>query len=560
VSAAGALDGRLLRRARAVRVLLAADVALGFAASATAIAQASLLAAIVARCFDGEDVGAHLPVALALAFALRGALGWCAVVAGHRAAGRVISDLRRALVARRLSGHPMAADGVTGGEVVAASVQGVDPLGDYFARCVPQAVLAVIAPVAIIAWVAAALDLESAAVMALTLPLVPLFMVLIGRFTAQRTRERWEALAGLSSRFLDALRGLPTLRALNRAEAQAGVLAAAGEQHRRASMGTLRAAFLSGAVLELAATLGVALVAVTAGVRLTEGRLGLQTALTVLVLAPEVYLPLRRLGAEFHAGADGVAVARRMLDLLDAPVEVAPGGRRVAPSPRHVPVRLERVSFTYPGRPGAVVRDLDLELAPCETLALVGPSGAGKSTVAALVLGLLRPGAGRVTAGGVDLAHCRPEAWHARLAWVPQHPVLPAGSVADAIRLGDRTASDARVREAAMLAGADAFVRALPDGYATAVGDGGRPLSPGQLRRVALARAFLRDAALVVLDEPSADLDPVSVAVLAEAVARLGAHRTLLVIAHRPELIASADRVVALGRPADAAPLERAPW
>jgi thiol reductant ABC exporter CydD subunit len=552
------LDARLLRRARAARVLLATDVALGLAATATAIAQASLLAAIVARSFHGEPVGARLLVALALAFALRGALGWWAVLAGHRAAGRVLSDLRLAVARRRLAAHPTAADGVTGGEIVAASVQGIDPLADYFARYLPQAVLACVAPVAIIAWVAV-LDPESAAVMALTLPLVPLFMVLIGRFTAQRTRARWEALAGLSSHFLDALRGLPTLRALNRARAQAGVLAATGERHRRAAMATLRVGFLSGAVLELAATLGVALVAVTAGVRLAGGSLGLQTAVTVLVLAPEVYLPLRRLGAEFHASADGVAVARRMLDLLDAPAEVSPAGRWEPPSPRHAPVRLEHVSFAYPSRAGAVVRELDLELVPGETLALVGDSGAGKSTVAALVLGLLRPTSGRITVGRVDLAACRPEAWHRRLAWVPQHPVLPAGTVADAIRLGDRSASDARVREAAMLAGADAFVRALPDGYATAVGDGGRPLSPGQLRRVALARAFLRDADLVVLDEPTADLDPVSVAVLAEAVARLGAHRTLLVIAHRPELVACADRVVHLRRPGDPATLE-APW
>jgi ABC-type transport system involved in cytochrome bd biosynthesis fused ATPase/permease subunit len=384
-------------------------------------------------------------------------------------------------------------------------------------------------------------------------------MVVIGRFTAQRTRARWEALAGLSSHFLDALRGLPTLVALNRARAQAGVLAAVGERHRRAAMATLRVGFLSGTVLELAATLGVALVAVTAGVRLADGGLGLQTAMTVLVLAPEVYLPLRRLGAEFHAGADGVAVARRMLDLLDAPAEVSPAGRWQPPSPRHAPVRLEDVSFAYPSRPGMVLRGLDLEIAPGETLALVGDSGVGKSTVAALVLGLLRPTGGRVSVGGVDLAACRQAAWHRQLAWVPQHPVLPAGTVADAIRLGDRAASAARVREAAMLAGADAFVSALPDGYATAVGDGGRPLSPGQLRRVALARAFLRDAALVVLDEPAADLDPVSVDVLAEAVARLGADRTLLVIAHRPELVACADRVVCLGRPADPAALE-APW
>jgi ATP-binding cassette subfamily C protein CydD len=327
------------------------------------------------------------------------------------------------------------------------------------------------------------------------------------------------------------------------------VLADVGERHRRATMATLRVSFLSGSVLELAATLGVALVAVTAGVRLVDGGLGLQAGLTVLILAPELYLPLRRLGAEFHASADGLAVADRILTLLDAPAEASLGGFQFPHSPRRVAVRLERVSFSYPARPGLVLDGVDLELAPLETLALVGESGAGKSTLAALVLGLLRPTEGRITVGGVDLAECRAAAWRRHVAWVPQRPALLPATIADNIRLGQAGASDDQVREAAMLAGADAFVQALPYGYATVVGDGGRPLSAGQLRRIALARAFVRDAALVVLDEPTADLDPVSVGVVGEAVARLGTRRTLLVIAHRPELIVYADRVIRLRRP-----------
>jgi ABC-type transport system involved in cytochrome bd biosynthesis fused ATPase/permease subunit len=310
-------------------------------------------------------------------------------------------------------------------------------------------------------------------------------------------------------------------------------------------MGTLRLTFLSGTVLELAATLGVALVAVTVGVRLADGGLGLQAGLTVLVLAPELYLPLRRLGAEYHASADGVAVADRMLALLDAPAAARAGGPRPAPSPAVAPVRLERVAFAYPARPGRVLDGLDLELAPGETVALVGESGAGKSTVAALLLGFLEPTAGRVTVGGVDLAGCRAEDWRALVAWVPQHPALMRASVADNIRIG-RPASDRAVRAAAALAGADAFVGALPSGYATLVGDGGRPLSPGERRRIGLARAFLGDPALVVLDEPTADLDPASVAHVSRAIERLGAGRTVLLIAHRPEVVAHADRIVRL--------------
>jgi ATP-binding cassette, subfamily C, bacterial CydD len=541
-----ALDPRLVRRTRSVRPLLAIDTVLGLATVAFVLLQATLLARIVARAFSGAAPGelrADL-VALALAFACRGALAWAMEVAGRRAAASVLSELRLALVARRLTTQPSVTDGTESGEIAAAAVQGVDALEGYFARYLPQVVLSTLAPLVVVAWVAS-IDLESALVMALTLPLVPVFMWLIGRATEQRTRERWHALRRLSTDFLDVVRGLPTLRSFNRGGAQAQRIAEVSERHRRATMGTLRLTFLSGTVLELAATIGVALVAVTVGVRLVGGGLGLQAGLTVLVLAPELYLPLRRLGAEFHASADGLAVADRMLALLDAPAAACRGGARRAPSPAVAPVRLERVSFSYPTRPGLVLDELDLELAPGETVALVGESGAGKSTVAALLLGLLAPTDGRVTIGGVDLGDCQPAAWRTNVAWVPQRPTLLRGTIADNIRLG-ASASDGAVRAAAALAGADGLIGDLRLGYATVVGDGGRPLSPGERRRIALSRAFLRDAPLVVLDEPTADLDPASVELVARAVQRLGAGRTVLLIAHRAELVAHADRVVRL--------------
>jgi ATP-binding cassette, subfamily C, bacterial CydD len=459
----------------------------------------------------------------------------------------VLSGLRLALAERRLRAQPAALDGTEAGEIAAAAVHGVDPLEAYFARCLPQVVLACVVPVVVLVWVAA-IDLGAAAVMVLTLPLVPVFMWLVGRYTERRSEERWHALRMLSVHFLDVVRGLPTLRAFNRARAQAGELAIAGERYRRATMGTLRIAFLSGTVLELAATLGVAIVAVTVGVRLAVGGLGLEAGLTVLILAPELYLPLRRLGAEYHASADGVAVARRILALLDAPAEAVAGGTIAPSSPAVAPVRLERVSFGYPARPGLVLDEAELELAPGETVALVGASGAGKSTVAALLLGLCRPAAGPVTVGGVDLASCDPELWRWYVAWVPQHPVLFRASVADNIRLGAPGAGDAAVRAAAAQAGAARFVAALPVGFDTLIGDGGRALSAGERRRIAIARAILRDAPLVILDEPTADLDDASAQLIAEAVQRLAPGRTVLLIAHRLELVRRADRVVRLDR------------
>jgi thiol reductant ABC exporter CydD subunit len=542
-----ALDPRLVRRARPVRVLLGVDTLLGVATAVLVLVQATLLARIVARAFHGAPLASVATdlVLLALAFAARGLLAWGFEVAGVCAASEVLSELRLELVERRLRSQPAALDGVEAAEIAAAGVQGAEGLEAYFGRYLPQVVLACVVPVVVLGWVAA-IDLTSALVMLVTLPLVPVFMWLIGRYTEERTRERWRALRLLSTHFLDVVRGLPTLRLLNRGPVQTERIAEVSDGYRRATMGTLRVAFLSGSVLELAATLGVALVAVTIGVRLDDGGLGLQAGLTVLVLAPELYLPLRQLGAQFHASADGLAVAERILALVDAPPEVSTAGTLAPPSPAAGPVRLEGVSFAYPARAGLVLDGLDLELAPGETVALVGESGAGKSTVASLILRLAEPAAGRVTVGGVDLAHCDTAAWRRQLAWVPQLPTVFRGTVAENIRVGRAEAGDDEVRAAAALAGADDFVRALPAGYDTVVGDGGRPLSAGERRRIALARAFLRDAPLVVLDEPTADLDPESAELVGRAVERLRRGRTVLVVAHRPELARRADRVVAL--------------
>jgi thiol reductant ABC exporter CydD subunit len=554
-----ALDARLVRRARPVRVLLGLDVALGIATALLVLVQATLFARIVARAFDGAALGAvGTEIALlALVFALRGAVAWGFEVAGARAATDVLSQLRLDLVARRLRLQPAALDGVEAGELSAVAVQGVDALAAYFGRYLPQVVLACVVPVTVLAWVGA-LDVTSALIMLITLPLVPVFMWLIGRYTEERTRERWTALRLLSTHFLDVVRGLPTLRLLNRSRAQTETIREVSEQYRRATMGTLRVAFLSGSVLELAATLGVALVAVTIGVRLVDGGIGLQAGLTVLVLAPELYLPLRQLGVQFHSSADGIAVAGRLFDLLEAPAEARHRGTVRPPSPSVAAVRLEGVTFRYPSREALVLDGLELELPPGETVALVGASGAGKSTVASLLLGLAAPTAGRVTVGGVDLADCDVDAWRRRLAWVPQHPTIFRGTVADNIRLGREDAGDEEVRTAARLAGADELARRLPCGYDTVVGDGGRPLSAGERRRVALARAFLRDAELVVLDEPTADLDPASVELVVDAVERLRVGRTVLLIAHRPELADRADRVVVLTQGKSAMPTERA--
>jgi ATP-binding cassette, subfamily C, bacterial CydD len=540
------IDPRLARRATAVRAMLAANAALGVVAALLVLAQAVLIATVAARSFGGATLDkVTVPLLLLVAVvAGRAATAWGFETVGRRAATDVLSRLRLELVERRLRDQPAALDGAESAEIATTAVAGAAALETTFARYLPQVVLAVVVPVAVLVLVAA-IDLVSAGVMLLTLPLVPVFMWLIGRYTERRTRERWQALTLLATHFLDVVRGLPTLRAFNRGEAQVERIAEVGDRYRRSTMGTLRIAFLSGAVLELAATLGIALVAVTVGVRLVDGNLGLEPGLTVLVLAPELYLPLRNLAAQFHSSAEGRAAAERLLDLIDTPPATR-SGAAAPPSLRALPVRLECVSFSYPARPGAVLDAVSLELAPGETVALVGPSGAGKSTIAALLLRVLEPTHGRVTVGSVDLASCDSRAWRAQVAWVPQRPTLFRGTVADNIRLGDPATRDERVRAAAALAGADTFIRELPRGYETVVGDGGRPLSAGEVQRIALARAFLRDAPLVILDEPTANLDPESAELVAEAIERLRAGRTVLLAVHRPGLAVLADRVVRL--------------
>ncbi|MEU6735582.1 thiol reductant ABC exporter subunit CydC [Streptomyces physcomitrii] len=609
------IDPRLLRHARATRLFLILLVLLGAAGAGLLIAQATLLAEIVVGAFqDGLSARAlRTPLLLLLAVALgRGAVGWLTELAAHRASAAAKSELRGRLLGHAGQLGPDRIPGQDTGSLVVLATRGVDALDDYFARYLPQLALAVVVPVAVLARIVTE-DWISAAVIAGTLPLIPVFMVLIGWATQSRTDRQWQLLARLSGHFLDVVAGLPTLKVFGRAKAQAESIRRITGDYRRATMRTLRIAFLSSFALELLATLSVALVAVGIGMRLVHGELGLYAGLVILILAPEAYLPLRQVGAQFHAAAEGLSAAENLFAVLETPLPEAGAGalpvggagspsaagpaslsgavppsvagatplpvtgtaslpatgtgslsavgteslpasgtteplpsstRTVAFPPGEL--RCERVTVRYPGRSAPAVEDVSLTVRPGEVVALTGPSGCGKSTLLRVLLGLVRPAEGRVSLAGTDLAGIAPARWHEQIAWVPQHPQLYAGTLAENIRLARPEATEAEVHRALADAGALDFTEALPEGLGTRLGEDGAGLSAGQRQRLALARAFLADRPVLLLDEPTAALDGATEEEIVASIRRLATGRTVLLVVHRPALLALADRVVRL--------------
>ncbi|MEU3445793.1 thiol reductant ABC exporter subunit CydD [Streptomyces thermolilacinus] len=538
------IDPRLLRYARATRLFLLAVVLLGLVGAALVVAQAMLIAEVVVGAFQRgmavDDL--TLPLILLAAVAVgRGLVSWLTELAAHRASAAVKSELRARLLERAAALGPGWLSGQRTGSLVALATRGVDALDDYFARYLPQLGLAVVVPVAVLARIVTE-DWVSAAIIVVTLPLIPVFMVLIGWATQARMDRQWKLLSRLSGHFLDVVAGLPTLKVFGRAKAQAESIRSITAQYRRATLRTLRVAFLSSFALELLSTLSVALVAVGIGMRLVHGSLDLYTGLVILILAPEAYLPLRQVGTQYHAAAEGLSAAEEVFAVLESPVREA--GTEVLPE-GPVRIELDAVTVRHEGRAEPSLDRASLVVEPGETVALTGPSGIGKSTLLDVVLNFTTPDAGTVRAGGVDVAALDPERWRERVAWVPQRPYLFAGTIADNVRLARPGADDDAVRAALREAGAD-FVTGLPDGIGTVLGEDGAGLSAGQRQRLALARAFLADRPVVLLDEPTAALDGATEAAVVEAVRRLAAGRTVLLVVHRPALLEVADRVVAL--------------
>jgi ATP-binding cassette subfamily C protein CydD len=550
------LDPRLLRAARGSRNYIILSATLGVFGAILTAAQALLLATVIAAVASGAGSaapqGARL-VALALVFGARTALGWTTDRYSQRASIRVISELRRNGL-RHLIEIGLEDSGTEASSHWGTLLgPGLDRMENYLSRYLPQLLLtATVTPMllALIWW----LDWIAGVTVLVTLPLVPFFMALVGWATQVAANKRLRSMQVLGDQVLDLIAGLNTLRALGRARAQTRRVSEVGREYQRATMGTLRVAFLSALVLESLTTLSVALVAVGIGLRLVYGELDLETGLAVLILAPEVYLPLRQVGVHYHASVDGLAAADQLFDLLARPVP----GRGSAPAPdlRVGAIEVRGLRLEHPGRDLAAPRDLSFSLAPGQVLALTGPSGSGKSSVLLALLGFLRPAGGEITVGGadgpVDLASLDRTDWWRQISWVPQRPELGPGTIREQVR-GDLPADldeSAALEAAAAASGLDQVLAELPDGWDTLVGQGGHGLSAGQRQRVSLARALLRETPLVILDEPTAHLDAGTEDRVLDALRTLRQQgRTVLLVAHRRALIELADIVIELPDP-----------
>lgn len=553
---------RLLRLAASARGPLALTAAAIVAAAAATIAHTVLAAGIIAGAFiETADVSAgdapdtpgrwfgSMETALLalLAFILVRALAvGLAEGAAQRIATRVKSYLRVAMVAGMINdGRALSSEQT--GELVTTAVDGVEKLDAFYRRFVPQAMTTAVVPVMIVVAVAF-IDPLSAALLAITGPLIPLFMWLLGTMAQQRAREQWVALSLLGGRFLDTLQGLPTLTIFGRAPEAALALEDASEELRHRTMGVLRVAFLSGLVLELAASVSTAVVAASIGVRLVEGWMTFETGLAVLLLTPEFYLPFRQLGQRHHAAMEGTAAAERIFHMIDRTGDASGGAAQTtsAVASGRCTLAIVQLTHAYTGADRRALDRVSATFAPLTLTAVVGESGAGKSTLLHALLRLIEPTAGQMYLNGRAHTTFPAAAWRRHFAFVPQRPRFLHASIADNLRMACADATNADLVEAVRMAHADGFVEALPDKYDTVIDETASTLSGGERQRLAIARALLKGAPILVLDEPTSSVDAGTEAALNDTLMRIRQDRTVIVVTHRLDITRRADQVVTL--------------
>lgn len=552
------LDPRLLKEAWQARVAVISAIFLGVIGGIVGVFQARQVSRVINAVFlqrETLDAVSLVILLILLPIILRFIFNWLGEVCANTAARQIKQDLRQRLFSHIQSLGPAYLHsgengiGVQTGQLVNLATEGIDALDAYFSQYLPQIALAALIPLTILIFVFPT-DAISGVVLLVTAPLLPVFMILIGKAAETLTRKQWLGLSRMSAYFLDVLQGLTTLKSLGRSRDQTEMIKQVSERYRQSTMSVLRVTFLSALALELIATLSTAVVAVEIGVRLLYGRMAFEQAFFILLLAPEFYLPLRLLGTRFHAGMAGVEAARHIYKVLDTPIllgDSPPLTGMASPGISDAPLSItfKDVNFTYPKR-GKALDGVSLSLPAGKMTVLVGPSGAGKTTLTWLLLRFLQPQDGEIWVNEKLLADIPISQWRKMLAWVPQNPYLFNDTISANIRLARPDASDAEIQRAAHLAHVDEFAREFPQGYEMVIGERGTRLSAGQAQCIALARAFLKDAPLLILDEATSHLDPATDLLLRNSLETLAHGRTVLVIAHHQATISKADQVIRL--------------
>lgn len=554
-----------MREGKRVSGYLLGTVVLGIGIAILAVAQAWLLSQVIAQVFLQGATLDHVRnslIGILGIIGVRAVLQFLSEMSAHEAAIRMKENLRERFLNQLLGLGPVYTRGERAGELLNTAVEGIEALDEYFSRYIPQLALAVFIPLLIMGFVFPK-DYTSGIILLLTGPLIPFFMILIRNLAEKRSLKQWQSMSRMSAHFLDMLQGLTTLKVFGRSKDQAKVIGRVSEAFRKATMGVLKIAFLSAFVLEFMAMISTALIAVTLGLRLVNGTIAYSEALFLLILAPEFYLPLRTLGSQFHARLSGENAAKRIFEVLELEREISchkeEAGANGKEQRKRAQIKsqddaknkesflfFEHVNLRYEQDSETVLNDLSFEVSSGERIALVGPSGAGKSSILQILLRFIEPTRGEVLVNGASLCRIPGDLWREEISYVSQKPYLFAGSILDNLRFGRTSASIEEVMEASQQALAHEFILELPRGYGTLIGEGGARLSGGQAQHLAIARAFLKDSQLLLLDEVTSGLDAESERGMISALEKLCKGRTVIFTTHRMNTVLQADRIIVL--------------